>query len=89
MHACALHLPYVRLLVRTALKNDGIPITSPSYWLTATDAELGRVFRSESSKEGIPLLDDRIRLLRGAGAILCEVGPLTMNGSPRLCHHAF
>ncbi|KAL8741886.1 MAG: hypothetical protein Q9190_005565, partial [Brigantiaea leucoxantha] len=54
--------------------DDGIPITTPTFWLdeeNCTDALLTHIFRPSSSSspdaEPIPLLQERIRLLREAG----------------------
>lgn len=53
---------------------EGIEILNPAYWVQASDEQLAHVFRrSASSTEDIPLLGDRIRLLREAGSILCKV----------------
>ncbi|RUO96656.1 hypothetical protein BC936DRAFT_141665 [Jimgerdemannia flammicorona] len=51
----------------------GIPITSPRYYgYDASDDDLSAVFRSDT-QEQIPLLEDRIRVMREAGRVLCEV----------------
>lgn len=55
----------------SAALEEGIPITTPSYWLTASDEELVHVFRpSPESSEDMPLLETRLELLRQAGQIL-------------------
>ncbi|KAL1917797.1 uncharacterized protein VTP21DRAFT_3631 [Calcarisporiella thermophila] len=57
--------------VNRALK-EGIPITSPTFYgREATDDLLRHVFRSDT-KEAMPLLEERIAVLREAGNILCE-----------------
>lgn len=54
----------------------GVPVTSPSYWHSedCTDDVLRNVFRS-CTEEEIPLMDERIRILREAAEVLCKVGP--------------
>lgn len=51
--------------------DEGIPITSPVYWLdeSSTDDELRHVFRS-ASLEPMPMLEERISCIREAGRIL-------------------
>ena len=54
--------------------DDKIPITSPSFWHDAeecTDEVLQQVFRS-STPTPIPLLSERISLLREAAEVLCK-----------------
>lgn len=54
----------------TALET-GTPILDTTWWSNATDDELAHVFRrSPSSREDIPLLDTRIRLMREAADVL-------------------
>ncbi|KAF9989813.1 hypothetical protein BGZ75_004815 [Mortierella antarctica] len=53
---------------------EGIPITTPSFFASEKllpDAEIVRIFRSDT-KEQIPLLQDRIRVIREAGKVLVE-----------------
>jgi hypothetical protein len=52
----------------------GVPITSPSYWHSndCTDEILRNVFRS-CTEEEIPMMDERIRILREAAEVLCKV----------------
>jgi hypothetical protein len=59
--------------LRRAL-DEGIPITSPDYWHDedCTEDILRNVFRSSTAEE-IPLLGERIRILREASEILCKV----------------
>ncbi|EME78329.1 uncharacterized protein MYCFIDRAFT_58458 [Pseudocercospora fijiensis CIRAD86] len=56
--------------LRRAL-DEGIPITTPRFWRSrqCTDELLRRVFRSATA-EPIPLLDDRIEMLRESSDIL-------------------
>lgn len=57
----------------TAL-DEGIPITSPEYWVRATDQDFAHVFRpSPLSKESMPLFEARCRLMRETGRILVKV----------------
>ena len=65
----------VDIVMHHAVKEDeGIPITSPAYWIQASDEQLQHAFRpDQQSKEEMPLLATRIKLLREAGQILCDV----------------
>lgn len=59
----------------------GIPITCPYLWVDeqiCPDELLRHVFRSDGEEE-IPLLPERIAVLREAGEILCEVYPPLTN----------
>lgn len=60
--------------LRRAL-DEGISITTPRFWKdsSCTDHVLRRVFGSATSEQ-IPLLDERIAMMREAGEILDEVG---------------
>ena len=53
---------------------EGIPITTPSFWTDEEDLEgvLKNVFRSETEEE-ISLFEERVHCLREAGRILEEV----------------
>jgi hypothetical protein len=53
---------------------DGVPITTPSFWRTeySTDEELRHVFRSATAEQ-MPLLNERIDVLREAAKVLREV----------------
>ncbi|GAA6008813.1 hypothetical protein JCM11491_003792 [Sporobolomyces phaffii] len=52
---------------------DGVDVTNPTwYGRDATDDELRRVFRSDPGREELPLLDERIRVLRQVGGVLCD-----------------
>ncbi|KAF9116151.1 hypothetical protein BGX27_004491 [Mortierella sp. AM989] len=53
---------------------EGIPITSPEFFASEErlpDSEIERIFRSDT-KEQVPLLQDRIRVMREAGRVLVE-----------------
>lgn len=60
--------------LRRAL-DDGVPITTPRFWRSqnASDDALRHVFRSATDEE-IPLLDERVSILREAADVLHEVG---------------
>lgn len=63
---------YVLNRLFTALANE-IPITNPAYYGSrASDQELADIFKSDT-KEEAPMLDERIRVMREAGKVLCEV----------------
>ncbi|RPD57443.1 hypothetical protein L226DRAFT_467652 [Lentinus tigrinus ALCF2SS1-7] len=55
---------------------DGIPITDPAFYASETrcpDSLIEHVFRpAAQSTEGIPLLHERVRVLREVGVILCS-----------------
>ena len=59
--------------LRRAL-DDGIPLTTPAYWNRpeCTDDMMRHVFRSATDEE-MPLLDERVQILREAGKIMHEV----------------
>jgi hypothetical protein len=65
--------------IYTALKK-GIPITDPKFYSSEKDCPdslIENVFEPASGcLEPIPLLKERIHVMRQAGAILVEVGPL-------------
>ncbi|KAI7860625.1 hypothetical protein BDC45DRAFT_492409 [Circinella umbellata] len=50
---------------------QGIPITSPSYYATASDEELESIFKSDT-QEQIPLMKERKAVMREAGQVLLE-----------------
>lgn len=60
-----------------AALEEGIPITDPLFYASETrcpDALVEHIFRpAPQSLESIPLLRERIAVLRQNGAILCEV----------------
>lgn len=64
--------------LRRAL-DDGIPITTPSFWCDrgTADERLKEIFRS-ATEEQMPLLDERISMLREAGMELSEVRALSL-----------
>lgn len=53
---------------------DGVPVTTPAFWRSesATEDAWARVFRSATA-EVMPMLSERIGVLREAGRILHEV----------------
>ncbi|KAI8381335.1 uncharacterized protein BYT42DRAFT_566163 [Radiomyces spectabilis] len=51
--------------------DKGIPVTQPAWYRDASDEDLKAVFESDT-KETIPLPQERIRLMREAGHVLCE-----------------
>jgi len=57
---------------------EGIPITDPTFYASeerCPDSLIEHVFRAApQSMEGIPLLRERIAIMREVGAILCTVG---------------
>lgn len=56
---------------------EGIPITDPHFYSSSTrcsDETIRHIFRpAEGSREVISLLDERIRIMREVGSILCAV----------------
>ncbi|KAI7899495.1 uncharacterized protein BX663DRAFT_521094 [Cokeromyces recurvatus] len=57
--------------INRALDNQ-IPITNPAFYGNeATDRELADIFNSDT-KEEAPMLNERIRVMREAGKVLCE-----------------
>lgn len=52
-------------------REEGIDVTNPRWYATAEEEALKRVFRSDQEEE-IPLLEERIRVLREVGGVLCE-----------------
>ena len=63
------------IIVHSLSKLD-IPITTPSFWTSeeCTDETLKKVFRSETEEE-IPLLQERMDILREVGRVLQDVSP--------------
>lgn len=51
---------------------EGIDITNPAFYSTCDEAVVRHVFRSDQEEE-MPLLDERIRVMRQVGSILCKV----------------
>lgn len=56
-----------------AALDEGIPITTPEFYRTIDTATAQRVFRADGAADPIPLLDERISVMREAGQVLCEV----------------
>ncbi|KAF2859258.1 hypothetical protein K470DRAFT_271698 [Piedraia hortae CBS 480.64] len=54
--------------LRRAL-DEGIPVTRPQFWGEASDEKLRHVFRSATDEE-MPLLSERVDILRGAASVL-------------------
>ncbi|KCV68329.1 hypothetical protein H696_05246 [Fonticula alba] len=52
----------------------GVPVARPAFWLAADDRLLEAVFLGEAGAPGIPLLAERVALLRAAGRGLAEHG---------------
>ncbi|KAJ2891425.1 hypothetical protein IWW38_003623, partial [Coemansia aciculifera] len=49
---------------------EGIAITDAAYWCRASDSELAHVFRSDPGREPMPMLQERLAVLREAGQVL-------------------
>ncbi|KAJ3258752.1 hypothetical protein HK103_003346 [Boothiomyces macroporosus] len=54
--------------------NEGIPITTPSFYANCGRDELRYCFRTEEGCDEMPLLETRIDMLQTAGKILSEYG---------------
>jgi hypothetical protein len=65
--------------------NEGIPITDSDFYSSASDEELGNIFRSNPNRDPIPMLDARIKLLRQAGEILSKYGGTFLNIIKQSC----
>lgn len=56
---------------------EGTPITDPKFYSSETrcpDSLIAHIFRAASeSAESLPLLNERIAIMREVGAILCDV----------------
>lgn len=54
--------------------DEGIPVTNPTWYCSAPKVALERLFRSEEQEEesSIPMLEERIRVMREAGRRLVE-----------------
>lgn len=63
--------------VGTPALEEGIPITDPSFYASeerCPDGLIEHVFRAApQAREGLPLLSERIAIMREVGAILCAV----------------
>ena len=76
----SLHLPLTHALpnAKFVAMEEGIPITDPLFYSSETrcpDALIAHIFRESSlSVEPIPLLAERIQVMRGVGNILCQAG---------------
>lgn len=66
-------------------REEGIDVINPRWYATADEEALRRVFRSDQEEE-IPLLEERIKVLREVGGVLCEVCYLSHSCS--LCTHS-
>jgi hypothetical protein len=69
---------YLFLLIdTTAMQDEELPIVDPAFYsseILCPDAVIANVFREASqSKEGIPLLQHRVAIMREVGSILCNV----------------
>ncbi|ORX56782.1 hypothetical protein DM01DRAFT_1303086 [Hesseltinella vesiculosa] len=51
--------------------DDNIPVTDPKYLAQANPEDLAKIFRSDT-KEQVPLLDLRVRLMKEAGITICQ-----------------
>ncbi|KAI8069348.1 hypothetical protein BC940DRAFT_236848 [Gongronella butleri] len=51
--------------------DDGIPVTNAEYLATASPEELAHLFRSDT-KEKVPMLEERVQLMKEAGQTLCK-----------------
>ncbi|KAJ2489970.1 hypothetical protein IWW37_003518 [Coemansia sp. RSA 2050] len=52
--------------------SEGIPITDARFYSVASDEELAHVFRGDAGVETMPLLRERIMVLREVGGVLVE-----------------
>ncbi|GAA99594.1 uncharacterized protein L969DRAFT_94046 [Mixia osmundae IAM 14324] len=68
-----LHTGYWSLLacLHRAREEQGDIIVWPKWYANASDAQLAHLFRSDSPEE-IPLLDERMKVMREAGQVLLE-----------------
>ncbi|KAI0087006.1 hypothetical protein BDY19DRAFT_321683 [Irpex rosettiformis] len=69
--------------------DEGVPFTDPSFYsseIKCPDSLVGHIFRAATQcKEGIPLLKERIAILRENGSILCK----RFGGSFQTLYEAF
>lgn len=56
-------------------QEEGIDITTPAFYRDCDEDVLRRVFRSDQEEE-MPLLEERMRVMREVGTVLCEVNKL-------------
>lgn len=65
----------------SAIQDDELPITDPKFYSSETlcpDSVIEHVFRAATQcTETIPLLKERIAIMREVGTILCTVGHKT------------
>ena len=77
LHTLAILLIRDEHFGRDAALEENIPITDPAFYSSAVlcpDALIAHVFRAApESKEQVPLLKERIAIMRQVGSILCEV----------------
>eukprot|EP00842_Homolaphlyctis_polyrhiza_P002680 jgi/Hompol1/3412/HPOL_003230-RA len=57
--------------IQRALR-QGIPITTPSFWIEASTDELKQVFQQDKGTDEMPMLETRIEMLKRAGRILVD-----------------
>jgi hypothetical protein len=67
---------------------ENIPITDSNFYSSASDEELGNIFRTNANQDPIPMLDARIILLRQAGGILSKYGGTFLNIIKQSCKSA-
>lgn len=69
-----------------ALDDDDLPITDPNFYsseVLCPDSLVTHIFRrARDSKEDIPLLQERIAIMRENGFILCQVRPVSFCAIP-------
>ncbi|KAI4502258.1 hypothetical protein M0802_002940 [Mischocyttarus mexicanus] len=58
------------ILTFTTGMNEGTPIVNPKYYSEITQDELEVIFRSDDGNTSIPLIHERVRILREAGEVL-------------------
>jgi hypothetical protein len=67
------HTGYSSLLAALhRAKDEGVDVANPRWYMDASEEDIRRVFRSDQAEE-MPLLEDRIRVMRQVGTTLCEV----------------
>ena len=68
---------YDLVFIRSLALDEGIPFTDPAFYSSetrCTDSSIAHIFRATTEcKEDIPLLKERIAILRENGSILCKV----------------
>ena len=72
--------------------SEGIPIIDPTFYadkVACPDESIAHVFRrAPQSEEDIPLLQERINIMRENGRILCEVSCRQDRLSSEHCNHS-